>query len=54
MFLRKTLRDLTTLPTGKLLDQRYGKFRRMGVFLETAASLAESAPAAPAADAAAN
>jgi acetyl-CoA carboxylase carboxyl transferase subunit alpha len=36
MFLNKTLRDLVRLPPMQLLDERYGKFRRMGVFLEEA------------------
>lgn len=31
--LTKHLRDLTTLPTGRLLDERYAKFRRMGGLL---------------------
>jgi acetyl-CoA carboxylase carboxyl transferase subunit alpha len=33
-FLIKTLRELTPLPKEKLLQLRYEKFRRMGVFLE--------------------
>ena len=34
LFLAKTLRDLTQIPTAELVEQRYEKFRRMGVFLE--------------------
>ena len=34
MFLNKTLRELVSLPPMQLLDERYEKFRRMGVFLE--------------------
>jgi acetyl-CoA carboxylase carboxyl transferase subunit alpha len=34
MFLLRTLRELTAIPTDQLLDQRYQKFRRIGVFLE--------------------
>ncbi len=33
-YLLKTLRDLVDKPTNELLDNRYAKFRRMGVFLE--------------------
>ncbi len=36
-YLRSTLRELAGKPTGDLLEQRYQKFRRMGVFLEGAA-----------------
>jgi acetyl-CoA carboxylase carboxyl transferase subunit alpha len=39
MFLNKTLRDLASRPLETLLDQRYEKFRRMGVFLEEAAAV---------------
>jgi len=44
-YLQKTLRGLTRKSTDKLLDQRYDKFRRMGVFLDghLAAAQAESA-----------
>lgn len=35
-YLTKTLRELTSQPKEKLLDDRYEKFRRMGVFLEQA------------------
>jgi acetyl-CoA carboxylase carboxyl transferase subunit alpha len=34
MYLQRTLRELTAQPIEKLLDGRYEKFRRMGVFLE--------------------
>jgi acetyl-CoA carboxylase carboxyl transferase subunit alpha len=34
LFLVKTLRELLAVPLEKLVDQRYEKFRRMGVFLE--------------------
>jgi acetyl-CoA carboxylase carboxyl transferase subunit alpha len=40
MYLMKTLHELQAIPTDDLLQQRYEKFRRMGVFLEdTAGSL---------------
>jgi acetyl-CoA carboxylase carboxyl transferase subunit alpha len=35
MYLLKTLRELTTQEPKQLVDSRYEKFRRMGVFLET-------------------
>ncbi len=35
-FLRANLRELSTLPTPQLLEARYQKFRRMGVFLAAA------------------
>lgn len=34
LFLVKTVRDLLRTPIMQLLDERYAKFRRMGVFLE--------------------
>jgi acetyl-CoA carboxylase carboxyl transferase subunit alpha len=34
MYLLKTLRELTAQPVEKLIDDRYEKFRRMGVFVE--------------------
>lgn len=37
LYLQKSLRELVTLPTEKLLAGRYDKFRRMGVFFEGAA-----------------
>jgi len=37
-YLRSTLRELVGKPIGELLQQRYEKFRRMGVFLEPAAA----------------
>lgn len=33
-FLRNTIRELRELPTEQLLDERYKRFRQMGVFLE--------------------
>jgi len=36
MYLMKTLNELSTTPLDNLLEQRYDKFRRMGVFLESA------------------
>ncbi len=36
MFLRNTLRELTGRPVRELLEERYQKFRRMGVFFERA------------------
>ena len=34
LYLTKSLRELLAIPRDRLLDQRYGKFRRLGVFLE--------------------
>jgi acetyl-CoA carboxylase carboxyl transferase subunit alpha len=34
IYLRNTIRELTGKPIDRLLDERYQKFRRMGVFLE--------------------
>ncbi len=34
MYLRSKLRELTAIDAGQLVEQRYQKFRRMGVFLE--------------------
>ena len=34
LYLMKTLRELSPVPLDKLVEQRYEKFRRMGVFLE--------------------
>jgi acetyl-CoA carboxylase carboxyl transferase subunit alpha len=34
MYLRSTLRELCTKPADKLVEGRYEKFRRMGIFLE--------------------
>ena len=34
IYLRNTLRELTATATGQLVDNRYQKFRRMGMFLE--------------------
>jgi len=36
-YLLRTLRELSSQPVDKLVDGRYEKFRRMGVFLEEAA-----------------
>jgi acetyl-CoA carboxylase carboxyl transferase subunit alpha len=36
MYLMKTLHELRAVPTDELVQQRYEKFRRMGVFLEEA------------------
>ncbi len=36
MFLRANLRELMAMPTDRLVEARYQKFRRMGVFLERA------------------
>jgi acetyl-CoA carboxylase carboxyl transferase subunit alpha len=41
-YLARSLRELVSLPVEKLLDGRYEKFRRMGVFLENPAALAKS------------
>jgi acetyl-CoA carboxylase carboxyl transferase subunit alpha len=42
MFLLRTLRELTAIPISTLVENRYSKFRRMGVFLETATDVIES------------
>lgn len=34
MYLRNTLKELTAMPIGQLVDARYRKFRQMGVFFE--------------------
>jgi acetyl-CoA carboxylase carboxyl transferase subunit alpha len=41
-YLTRSLRELVGLPTDKLLDGRYDKFRRMGVFLEDPTALAKA------------
>ena len=41
-YLSRTLRELVRLPVEKLLDGRYEKFRRMGVFLEDPQTLAKA------------
>ncbi len=38
IYLMKALRELLALPTDRLLEDRYEKFRRMGVFLEEASA----------------
>jgi acetyl-CoA carboxylase carboxyl transferase subunit alpha len=44
-YLLRYLRELKALPIEQLLEQRYRKFRRLGVFEERAASAGESAAA---------
>ena len=44
-YLLRTLRELVSQPTEKLLAGRYGKFRRMGVFLDDPSSAAKAAKA---------
>lgn len=34
IYLRNTLRELSAIPLDKLIEARYEKFRRMGIFLE--------------------
>jgi acetyl-CoA carboxylase carboxyl transferase subunit alpha len=46
-YLIRSLRELVDLPADKLLDGRYEKFRRMGVFLDNAAQLAADAAPTP-------
>jgi len=41
-YLIRQLRQLTKLPTDELVQSRYEKFRRMGVFLDQAAAAAET------------
>src|SRR6478609_1816125 len=41
-YLSRSLRELVSLPTDKLLDGRYDKFRRMGMFLDDPATLAKA------------
>ncbi|MCH8043258.1 MAG: acetyl-CoA carboxylase carboxyltransferase subunit alpha [Planctomycetes bacterium] len=48
MFLIKTLRELCDIPMDQLVDERYQKFRNMGVFLEQLEQPAESEVTAPA------
>jgi hypothetical protein len=43
IYLRTKLRELTAVPTDRLLEERYAKFRRIGVFLEGPAAMAASA-----------
>jgi len=45
MYLQRSLRDLLTLPTDRLLQERYEKFRRMGVFLENGVATGSAAEA---------
>jgi acetyl-CoA carboxylase carboxyl transferase subunit alpha len=44
-YLLKTLRELTAVPLPRLLNERYEKFRRMGVFLEETSAQDSSPPA---------
>ncbi len=48
-YLRGALRELLTKPIGLLLDQRYQKFRRMGIFLEGGHCSGQTVAAAPSA-----
>ena len=45
LYLRSTLRELAGKPIDQLLEERYQKFRRMGVFLEGGQPNGEAAPA---------
>ena len=45
-FLARSIRELSDLPAASLLDRRYHKFRRIGVFVEGDASLNGQAPVA--------
>ncbi len=45
LFLSRALRGVCDMPIDKLLDQRYEKFRRMGVFLESPPAAADEAAA---------
>lgn len=42
LYLRNTLRELTAKPIDQLVEERYARFRRMGVFLEEATAEASS------------
>jgi acetyl-CoA carboxylase carboxyl transferase subunit alpha len=41
-YLTRSLRELIGLPVEKLLDGRYEKFRRMGVFLDDPTAVAKA------------
>jgi acetyl-CoA carboxylase carboxyl transferase subunit alpha len=41
-YLTRSLRELIGLPVEKLLDGRYEKFRRMGVFLDDPAAVVKA------------
>lgn len=43
-YLRSKLRELTKIPTDRLLDERYLRFRKIGVYLEEAVDEAVNAP----------
>jgi acetyl-CoA carboxylase carboxyl transferase subunit alpha len=45
MYLQKSIRELSALPTDKLLAARYDKFRRMGVFFENGQATGSAADA---------
>ncbi|HUE74739.1 MAG TPA: acetyl-CoA carboxylase carboxyltransferase subunit alpha [Pirellulaceae bacterium] len=47
-YLLRTLRELVALPAVELVQRRYEKFRRMGVFLDDPAALAKANGRAPA------
>jgi acetyl-CoA carboxylase carboxyl transferase subunit alpha len=47
MYLARTLRELQRLPVDQLLAKRYEKFRRMGPFIEAAASESSGAATPP-------
>jgi acetyl-CoA carboxylase carboxyl transferase subunit alpha len=49
-YLRGTLRELTGKPIDQLLDERYGRFRRMGVFIEGGQSNGQAPLAAAGSD----
>ncbi len=44
IFLRAQLRELAAMPVDQLVEARYQRFRRMGVFLEKAQSAEQEAP----------
>ena len=44
IYLRKCLRELVGKPIDQLLEERYEKFRRMGVFLEHAVETETAVP----------
>ena len=46
LYLRNTLRELVSIPPDELVESRYQRFRRMGVFLEAP----QAEPAAPSVD----
>jgi len=46
IYLRRSLRELSGVPTEELLEKRYEKFRRIGTFLEASEAESQAAPAA--------